>query len=352
MHRSVVLGGTFDGLHKGHESILTRAFQEGKRVTIGLTSDRYITKHKPKQGIATYDERKQMLSQWLKDKGVIERAIIVSIDDQFGPTVPGTHHAPQPEGDFDAILVSTLTRDTAHRVNELRRDAGWRDLAIIEIPMVKATDGAPISSSRVRNHEIDTAGFLVMPESLRPTLQKPFGRVIVGEKNIRDSVMKRRNGTLITVGDIATKTLIDLGITPRLAVIDYLVGRTPFRTHEVALKKLNLPTKTVVSGPGHISKAADDTIRSWSTHPEPMLLIVRGEEDLLTLPAIVHAPIGSFVYYGQPPMAAWARFAGAAARRVHGPTWEGLVEVEVTEEKKKEIVGLLAQFTNPTDPNQ
>lgn len=56
-----------------------------------------------------------------------------------------------------------------------------------------------------------------------------------------------------------------------------------------------------------------------------MLLLVDGEEDLLALPAIVHAPIGGVVYYGQPQ--------------------QGLVEVMVTEEKKREVLALLKQFT-------
>ncbi len=336
MYRSVVLGGTFDGLHKGHESILTRAFQEGERVTIGLTSDRFVVQFKANLGIAPFAERKNILKQWLKGKGWYKRAEIVPIDDSYGPTVPSTPHAPQPISDFDAIIVSRMTRETANRVNELRRGGGWKEISIIEVPIVAASDGAPISSTRLRNGEIDSQGHLVMPESLRPVLQQPLGRLIVGEKKIRDSLAERRNGILITVGDVSTKTVIDLGITPHLAIIDYLVGRTPFRDHDEALKMLKLPTTIVKSGPGHISKDADDAIRLWSAHPEPMLLTVDGEEDLLTLPAIVYAPVGSFVYYGQPPMSAWA----------YGPVYEGLVEVEVTVEKKKEIIALLKEFTS------
>jgi hypothetical protein len=50
-------------------------------------------------------------------------------------------------------------------------------------------------------------------------------------------------------------------------------------------------------------------------------MVVLGEEDLLTLPAIVEAPIISFVIYGQPE--------------------EGIVLVEVDEKKKKEIHALI-----------
>lgn len=351
MYRSVVLGGTFDGLHKGHERILSRAFQEGERVTIGLTSDRFVSQFKANLGIAPFAERKNTLKQWLKGKGWYKRAEIVPLDDSYGLTVPSTAHTPQVRSDFDAIIVSRMTRVTANRVNELRRGAGWKELAIIEVPIVAASDGAPISSTRVRNHEIDAEGHLVMPESLRPVLQQPLGRLIVGEEKIREVITDQRNGILISVGDVATKTMLDAGLVPSLAIIDFLVGRVPFRKHEEALNKLNLPKIHVRSGPGHISKEANDAIRSWGNRAKEgkaasIVLVVEGEEDLLTLPAIAHAPVGSFVYYGQPPMAAWARFVGAEARRACGSVYEGLVEVEVTEEKKREIIALLKEFTS------
>jgi len=53
-------------------------------------------------------------------------------------------------------------------------------------------------------------------------------------------------------------------------------------------------------------------------------LIIDGEEDLLVLPVVQYAPIGSVVYYGQPG--------------------EGLVKVVVTKEKKRQVVALVAQF--------
>jgi len=373
MYRAVVLGGTFDGLHKGHERILTRAFQEGERVTIGLTSDQFVKQLKAESGAQSFALRKEALSGWLKEKGWLGRAEIVPIDDAFGPTVPSSPPAPPPPSNFDAIIVSTMTRDTADSMNRMRQNAGWRKLTVIEIPMVKATDGTPISSTRVRNHEIDASGHLVMPESLRPTLQQPLGRLIAGKEQIRKTLVARRGSVTVTVGDVATKTFLDAGIVPNLLVIDYLVGRQPYREHEGAIQKLKLPTVTVKSGPGHISKDAQAAVRTWGNRIKEgkdasMLLVVDGEEDLLTLPVIVASPLGCFVYYGQPPMAAWARFAesrrarfaesrrarfaGAAARRASGSTWEGLVEIEVTEEKKREIRELLKQFTNPTNPDQ
>jgi len=54
---------------------------------------------------------------------------------------------------------------------------------------------------------------------------------------------------------------------------------------------------------------------------ERIKIVVDGEEDLATLPAILYAPLGSAVVYGQPN--------------------EGSVLVEVTPEKKKHVMDLM-----------
>ena len=63
----------------------------------------------------------------------------------------------------------------------------------------------------------------------------------------------------------------------------------------------------VKSGPGFISREAMKTIEhffaSYVLRPTSYVLLIDGEEDLLVLPVLEYAPIGSILYYGQPERA-------------------------------------------------
>lgn len=41
---TVAIAGTFDRLHKGHRFFISQAFKFGRKVIIGLTSDKYVKK--------------------------------------------------------------------------------------------------------------------------------------------------------------------------------------------------------------------------------------------------------------------------------------------------------------------
>lgn len=324
-YKNVAIGGTFDGLHKGHKAFLRVAFKAGKQVTIGLTSSAYLKRFKPDVPIRSYDERKTSLEKWLKEEKLFKTAAIVPLDNIYGPAILG---------DFDAIVVTQDSKKNASLLNEVRKERGLTALAIIEVPLVPADDTKPISSTRMRRREIDGEGHLILPDSLRPQLQKPLGRILVGEDIIR-SIDEHRGDVVITVGDVTTKTLLDAGHVPNLSVIDNQVNRKPFGELIRLIEALELRTRKVKSGPGYISADALNALEEWASdfrkYPHYRLVLdVNGEEDLLALPVIGHAPEGSIVYYGQP-------LIGSV---------QGLVEVTVTREKKREAAGLLGQFAS------
>ncbi|MBN1784988.1 MAG: pantetheine-phosphate adenylyltransferase [Candidatus Bathyarchaeota archaeon] len=150
---TVAVGGTFDLFHKGHRALLRKAFKVGNRVLIGLCSDDFVKKMRKPHGIASYTERLEELEKLLKKRGVLERAEISPLDDEYGLTLSDTR--------IDAIVVSAETEPRAHKINEKRKSLGMAPLPIVEVEMVLSEDLYPISSTRIWFEEIDREGNLL-----------------------------------------------------------------------------------------------------------------------------------------------------------------------------------------------
>lgn len=153
-YQTVATGGTYDHIHRGHLAMLTKSFQVGDRVVIGVTSDDFALKEgkKPDQ---TYDERVRALEALIRSKFPGRRYLIAKLDDYYGPGIAS------PE--VQAIVVS---RETAKRVpiaNAARAARGFPPLEVVTVDYVVADDRRPISSTRIRNGEIDTEGRVVKP---------------------------------------------------------------------------------------------------------------------------------------------------------------------------------------------
>jgi uncharacterized protein (UPF0218 family) len=223
------------------------------------------------------------------------------------------------------LVVTPDNKSRGEEINSIRKEKGMTPLGLLVVPLVPAEDSNPISSTRVREGDIDKNGRLILPDALRPELGKPIGNVLIGDA-IGSSIESHRNGIIITVGDITTKTFLTAGVTPSLSIVDFQVERKPYPELDGRFAGLNIFRITVPSGPGFIAKEAISVIQKWSLHPEEKIaLAVTGEEDLLALPAIAFGPPGAVIYYGQPG--------------------QGLVEVLVTQEKKNEAIALLDKFS-------
>jgi pantetheine-phosphate adenylyltransferase len=317
MYHRVFVAGTFDGLHTGHDAILKTACEAGEEVTVGLTSDLFVRNFKKNISVAPFEDRKKSLEQWLAGHGYGDRALIIAIDDPYEPAASLT--------DLEVLVVTPTNKSTGEEINRIRKEKGLIPLGLLVVPLVPAADEKPISSTRVRDGEIDKTGRLIMPDNLRPELTKPLGQVLIGD-SIGSSIETHRNGVIITVGDITTKTLLTAGVTPSLSIVDFQVERKPYPELDGRFTSLNIFRVNVPSGPGFIAKEAMSVIQKWSVHPEEkIVLAVSGEEDLLALPAIAYGPLSSVVYYGQPG--------------------KGLVEIIVTQGKKEEAIALLDKFS-------
>jgi|TARA_B110000263_G_scaffold213244_1_gene197111 pantetheine-phosphate adenylyltransferase len=146
------MGGTFDILHKGHRALLTKASEIGNIVLIGLTTDIRARKGRTEVEINSYETRKENLEILLDSMNLPSNFQIVPLDDDWGPSVI--------EESFTAIIVSEETKKTAEKINKIRNKSGNSQLEIVMVPFVKAYDGQKISSSRIRNNEIDSNGML------------------------------------------------------------------------------------------------------------------------------------------------------------------------------------------------
>jgi pantetheine-phosphate adenylyltransferase len=148
--KQIIVGGTFEFLHDGHKELLRKAFSLGQ-VTIGLTSDEMANFSKKRQ-IIIFEERKTELEEFIKEEKA-NCAGIVKIEDIFGPSLCRN---------FDYIVVSPETYDTAIKINKEREKSMGRDpIKIIKIDFVLAEDGKPISSTRIYSGEIDKVGKLL-----------------------------------------------------------------------------------------------------------------------------------------------------------------------------------------------
>lgn len=147
----VALGGTFDILHKGHFALLQKGFSISSKVIIGITSDEFATK-KGKNILHGYFERYSTLESLIKKNFPNSQFEISKLDNDFGPAVL--------EKEVEALIVSEETIEKGQILNKLRLEKQLPPVEIVSVPMVLATDGKRISTSRIKNSEIDAEGNL------------------------------------------------------------------------------------------------------------------------------------------------------------------------------------------------
>ena len=149
IYSKVCLGGTFDQIHLGHKSLLEMAFRLSNEVIIGLTTDKRANKNRSKEHLHTYQDRCSSLEEYLLGnfKG---KYSIVELDDDWGPGIF--------DKDLEAIIVSEETEKVAFKLNKNRKLRDLEELKIVTIPLILAKDNKKISSTRIRNNEIDLNG--------------------------------------------------------------------------------------------------------------------------------------------------------------------------------------------------
>jgi uncharacterized protein (UPF0218 family)/phosphopantetheine adenylyltransferase len=293
-----------------------------------LTTQNFIKNKPVSWALEDFKTRKKSLVSYLKQKGYLNKSKIMALNDIYGNS--------DKDLKFDVIFVTEAGIRNAITINKRRQKNNLPPLKIITVQAVYGKDGKVISSTRIRAGEIDRTGrpyvsfftgktALHLPPSLREKLRIPLGKII------KDSIGYKRAASrgpfIISVGDIVTLKLLDSSIKPDVSIIDFKSKRQEIDSAKI-LKLLSAPVLSAINAPGTISKDASlilfNAIQKALSQKERFVIRIEGEEDLLTLAAILLAPLKAIVFYGQIDV--------------------GGVAVPVTEQKKRQVISLLKRF--------
>jgi uncharacterized protein (UPF0218 family) len=138
---------------------------------------------------------------------------------------------------------------------------------------------------------------LELPDDLRHELKDPFGPIYVDP----EALLAETDGPIIAVGDIVTYHLLTADRTPDVALVD---GKTKREAVEERVREgiEGFDVRVEVENPA--ATLTEELLRelrvALETEGTTVITVTEGEEDLAALPAILAAPDGSAIVYGQP----------------------------------------------------
>ncbi|MHC3130022.1 MAG: GTP-dependent dephospho-CoA kinase family protein [Candidatus Bathyarchaeota archaeon] len=149
-------------------------------------------------------------------------------------------------------------------------------------------------------------------------MKKPQGLLIDGPlektmKRLKELIENEKPSSVISVGDVVSRNMIEHSISLNVLIVDNKVMRKPIQPITVDTDQ----TLYAKNPPGTITDEAWAAIRSAIEQKGKTKVMIDGEEDLLTLIAVLSAPENALVVYGQPHV--------------------GIVVVKVTEETRKKM---------------
>ena len=160
-----------------------------------------------------------------------------------------------------------------------------------------------------------------MAKSLDKELKIPMGELFMGPEDDPEVAMlatldalPNPRGTIVAVGDVTVKTLLDIGLTPEIAIIDGLTKREKLAKEDCVNTTVFAHTLTANNPPGLLTPSLRVAIENAICADESVVIEVDGEEDLA--PILIHlvAPLGTVVLYGQPRLGVVMRVTDVAAK--------------------------------------
>jgi|SRR3990167_360972 len=325
-YKHLVVGGTFDLLHRGHEYLLGFAFHHGEKVTIGITSQKMVLKFKNRKPYLSFDQRLADLENYLKIKEY-SNFKIVEIEDIYGVAVS--------DKSIDGIVVTKDTMPGAKKINTKRKELGLPPLKVLIAPTKLAHDKEKISSNRIRQGEINRKGQvysryikkkdLLLPQELRPILAKPFGKIVKDHSTLK-RLLSTHQSLVISVGDEVAKTLFKINIEINIKMVDFKINRKEqTKDLEILGIKKDETIVTVENPAGTIKSQLSAAIyKAIREKRSGTTIIVIGEEDLAVIPCVLFSPLETMIVYGQRE--------------------EGAVVITVDEQLKEKVLDLVRRF--------
>ncbi len=176
------------------------------------------------------------------------------------------------------------------------------------------------NSSRLPKN--DKSIIRILTIELREELKRPQGLLIAGSfketmKTLKELVEKEKPPAVISVGDIISMLMLKFG----LAVDTLIVDNKTMRKKISPIVVDSNHTLYAKNPSGTITNEAWNIIRTALKLKGLKKIIIEGEEDLLTIVAVLSAPNDAFVVYGQPNV--------------------GVVVIKVNGKKKKDMQKIL-----------
>jgi len=294
-----LVGGTFDRFHDGHKQLLLAALEVAELVEVWVTNDSMSSAKSP--FLQSFEDRREAILLWAD-----ERITTHELEDNLGP-------APFRK-DCDGIICTPETLSNCQSINEIRLNNGLLPLEIIEVSHSLDDIGGIISSTRIRAGLIDKNGRQWLTESdrrrtyafhsgLDEELKEPAGDLFIGPEDSPEVAMSAAMeniapGSIVAVGDVSVETLLEMGVTPDIGLVDGMTKRSEL-TEKVDLSSFDI-LLSAENPAGEITPSLIDSISAALHNDQTTCVVVDGEEDLA--PIIIHllAPLGTNVIYGQP----------------------------------------------------
>ncbi|MBP9781312.1 pantetheine-phosphate adenylyltransferase [Candidatus Woesebacteria bacterium] len=291
----VGLGGTFDHFHAGHKKFLKFSSELSDFLVIGITNQGIVENKSYPQLIESFADRSKSVENFCKSLKI--NFEVIELTDSVGTTTTDNR--------IEALAVTTETQSGGNYINQLRVEAGRLALPLHVCELLPASDGHALHSDRIRAGECDRQGFvysqlfkqtIAISEPQRISFAQPQGSM-VDQPSFLTQTSPQPN-PIILVGDSTIERFTANKWPFHLGIFDRMIQRKPAQGITLDIE----PDFVVQNPAGSITTELAQSIQTLlrSDLTKPKYLFVQGEEDLAAIPAILLAPLGSVLYYGQP----------------------------------------------------